>query len=57
MSLDKFTPNFDFASLYPSTMIDYSGGEGFDTLLRMMKMKERKKKLDKILDRMNNGQV
>lgn len=50
----KFAPNFDYASLYPSPMIDYSGGEGFDSLLRMMKMRERRKKLDKIINRMNN---
>jgi len=46
MSLDKFTPNFDFASLYPTVMKVYNND--------YFKMIERRKKLDKIINRMNN---
>jgi len=49
MSIDKFTPNFDFASLYPTTLRDLNDD--------YFKLFNRRKKLNKILNKINNGQV
>ena len=39
----------DYASLYPTTMRDYNNV--------IIKLKERRKKLDKILDNINNENI
>lgn len=47
--IDNKIPNMDFASLYPTVMRDY-----FDD---RFKMKKRRKKLNKILENINNESI
>ena len=42
----KWTPNFDFASLYPTTMRDFS--DSAKELARKKLLEERRKKIEKL---------
>jgi len=48
--------NFDFASLYPN-VVQTVTGEGREELNRLLKLMERKKKMEKILNNINNEDI
>jgi len=52
----KDIPNFDFASLYPNVMQDLTG-DVTEEFRRLMRIRDRNKKLNKILNNLNNEDI